>query len=374
MTFNNTPADYSSVNDNLVYVVYDAKAADPTTYPNYKYVGELFINGTKQFTAKVFPRPETNFGIFDFGNIVREYVDNILTPSTGINAQTLGEGAWRLSVVVKIKEEVNGTVSSILLTDSLRVFYNHYNGRINGFTLLADYTNKVLSNRPVNLEVYFSAKYLFVPYFALSGSSFTVVIGANTKTITPTANTSILLNISPDAINSEYSGTITADTESYSVVIAGVTYNVKVVCSKLYKPYMVHFLNKYGVFESMIFNKARKRSVEFEKATYQQLPYRVDGSGVASVKTGNIMHQQKTDYAKSFTEKIKINTDLLGDQEHEWLGQLVSSPMVYLEDSATLYPVVISQTNYEFKEHVVDGLQNLALELEFGTSYNTQFK
>ena len=52
MTFESTPPQYSSVNDSLVYVAYDAHAADPATYPNYKYVGEVWINGALKFTGR----------------------------------------------------------------------------------------------------------------------------------------------------------------------------------------------------------------------------------------------------------------------------------------------------------------------------------
>jgi hypothetical protein len=53
---------------------------------------------------------------------------------------------------------------------------------------------------------------------------------------------------------------------------------------------------------------------------------------------------------------------------------LVTSPQVFIEDAGTLYPVVVSASNYEFKEHIVDGLINLTLDVEFGNTTKTQFQ
>ena len=86
------------------------------------------------------------------------------------------------------------------------------------------------------------------------------------------------------------------------------------------------------------------------------------------------MYQQKTDFAGRFKERLRMNTDWLSDNEYQWLAQLVTSPQVWIEDAGTLYPVSIAGTNYEFKEHIVDGLINLMIDVDFGATYKTQFQ
>ena len=379
MTFESTPAAYSSVNDNLVYVVYDAHAADPVTYPNYKYVADIYINAVKVFTAKVFPNPDTNRGIFNLGSIMREYIEFSFNPTSSvIPAQELGIGSWKQDYVVKIREEYSGTIGAVVLTDSTRTFFNHYNGLINEFTKLDDYANNVASNRPTVINQRFTNNYFFIPYFWDSGTNYGVVItvGATvvTKTITPSATKTItLLNISPGAINAEFPGTILSTTESYLVSIDGYDYTVNLVCPGIHTNYNVHFLNKLGGLESVLFNKSRRLTNEIERKSYQQSGYRVNGSGVVSVKTGDIMHYQKRNFANKFTEKLKISTDWLSDAEYQWLAELIRSPYVLLEIDGTMYPVVVTDNNYEFKEYNVDRLSQLSLNVEFGTSYKTQF-
>jgi hypothetical protein len=379
MTFESTPPSYSSVNDHLVYVAYDSNAADPVTYPNYKYVYEVWVNGTLEFTGKVFPHPTSSRGIINVGNVVREYIAALLSPSAGILAQEMGEGIFSVSIVVKIREEYSGTVGAVVLTDSTRVYFNHYNGRYSDFTILGSYTAKPLSNRPVKINLTYGCSYFFIPYFSQTTSSFNVVItggtSTRTKTITPTAaNTLQLLNICPAAINIDYAGNFTSATETYTVAVGGVTYEISVVCSGMYTNYLVHFLNKFGGFETMLFNKARKKTFEVDKKEWQQLPYRVSSAGVVSVKSGVIMHPQKSNYASLFKEKLRINTELLSDAEYQWLSELVVSPYILLEDSGTMYPVVLSSTNYDFKERIFDGAQNLAVDIEFGSQTKAQFR
>lgn len=381
MTFNSTPPAYSSVNDPLVYVVYDAHAANPTTYPNYKYVIELEINSVQVYRGKYFPHPTTNRGIVDLGAVIREYCVQSFTANVGgaMAADEMGEGEWRVSCVVKVREEYGTTTSAVLLTDSTRVFFNYYNGRYPGFESLSNYDDDVISDRPLNINLPFTCNNYFIPYFAELSSSFNVVVtggtATRTKTITPTTtNTMQLINISPGAINDEYPGNFTTSTTSYSVQIGTKTYSVNIVCEGLYKNYFVHFLNKWGGYETMMFNKVSRKTYDIERKSWKQLPYRVSSSGVVSVFSNYTMYKQQTQFAGRFREKLRLNTDWLSDAEYQWLAQLVTSPEVFVEDDGELYPVVMTQNNYEFREHIVDGLINLAVEFDFGVTYKTQFQ
>jgi hypothetical protein len=380
MTFESTPGAYSSVNDPLVYVVYDAHAANPTTYPNYKYVVELEINSVQVYKGKYFPHPTSNRGIVDLGAVIREYCVQSFNASVGVtNADEMGEGEWRVSCVVKVREEYGTTTSAVLLTDSSRVFYNYYNGRFPGTDAIGYYNDDVISDRPANINVPFTCNNYFVPYFAEASTPFNIVItggtATRTTTITPTTtNTMQLINISPGAINDDYPGNFTTSTTSYSVQIGSKTYLFNIVCEGLYKNYFVHFLNKWGGYETMMFNKVSRKTYDIERKTWKQLPYRVSATGGVTILNNYTLYKQTTQFAGRFREKLRLNTDWLSDAEYQWLAQLVTSPEIYVEDEGELYPVIMTQNNYEFREHIVDGLINLGVEFDFGATYKTQFQ
>ena len=360
MTFETTPDNFYSVNDPLVYVVYDANAVD-VTKTNYKYVANLFVEGVKVFTSRTFPNPDNNRGIFDFGAVVREYLTVSLKPVLAVNE-------FHVNCYVTIQEEYNGTIGGVVATSTTKTFYNHYNGRIETFTKLNNYTNQLISTRPFTIYLTQSTNKYFIPMMA--NDTFDVYIDGNVTSYGGTTyNECYNINIA-DGYTNDYDVNINAAGGNY-------IFNIKVICEGLYDNYILHFLNKFGGFESMLFNKASKRSFNIEKKTYQQKPYRVSGSGIVSVQDETSyakMWQQKTTFASKFSEKLRVSTDWLTDDEYKWLYQLVVSPLVYLQDvDGTIYPVQITNTNYDVNTHLQNKLSNLSLDLEFATSYKTQF-
>ena len=150
-TIQATPPDLSSVHGDLIYTVaYPEHTADPVTYTNYKFVGDLYINSVLVSRIKKIPNPETNIGIFNIGQIVRNYVSTVFNPTAGdIRSQVLSDGEFRVSVEMKFGEEYAYTMYTNLVTDSTRTFFNNYNGRLSGIlTSLDGYENKPLTTRP----------------------------------------------------------------------------------------------------------------------------------------------------------------------------------------------------------------------------------
>lgn len=335
MTINSEPAPYSSLNAPLVWAVYDALAVD-TTKDNFKYIAEIKVSNTVVFKSKLYPNPSNGRGVFDLGVVLREYA------SASFGSEQ-GEGSFSLGVIVNFSYEywVGTTLTTGGATDWTGTFYNYYPGRTPYQSGIANYINQFATNRPTTIHMPSGCSNFYVPYMA--------------------GQTMQRINIASGA------------TSDYTYNYGDYSYDVKVICTGLYKNYIVHFLNKWGGWESMLFNKVSKKKYTTEKKTFQQLPYRVSGSGTVSFKAGDVMHRQKSTFGIQFTERLRISTDWLTDQEYQWLAQLVTSPMIYLEDAGTLYPVLIENSDYEFKEYVVDGLANLTLDIDFGAKYQTQF-
>lgn len=385
MILTSVPADFASPNEDLVWVAYDAKAANPA-FENYKYVGEVWINSTLVHTSRVFPRPGGNVGVFNLGSIIREYLNVYFLPESGIKAQQLGLGEFCVNVVFKLREEYNGTIGAVVLTDITRTFLNYYNATYSdvsasgSFTYVLDfvlgYFNLPSTLRPTTLKSFKGNSRLFIPFLSTTTANITVTINGNVKTITPTQPYTLqIINISPEAILFDFP-LITLG-ESYTVQIASgsnsKTYKVDLVCS-MYTQYPVHFLNRFGGFETMIFNKVSKKKRSIEKKTFQQPSYRINNSGVISYSKNQVIHEQKTSFGSLVTEKMTLRTDFLSDEEFVWLADLVASPLVYLEKNNTLYPVQITDNDYEENQHASDGLTLLTINVEFGQVLKTQFR
>lgn len=389
MVLNTIPSANSSANEDLIFVAYDAtKATDPVTYPDYNYVLDIWI-GSDMYRQKSSPDPSYKRGLFNISEVVRSYLNYSFNPATGIRCQEFGSGEFWVDVICKFGEEYNFTTYTNILTDSTRKYFNHYNGRLIGSTTNL-VSNTVLSNRPLITDVHRSTENLFIPYFPSTTSAFTVEIktynasGIQTtvsSNITPTAAYNLQqLNISPACINVVHSNIITDAITYYTVNIAGTVYRFNLICEPKYEVHTIHFLNKYAGFETFEFSKVSKKTIDIEKKTFSKKAYDLKSDGtIAYYNSGKVYNEINSTYATSFEEKLKINSDLLTDAEYQWLAELVLSPTIYIEKKNSLgniylIPVSINQSNYEFKEVINDKLTNLTLDLEFGDTFNTQFK
>lgn len=384
------PGSYYSAHGDLIFVVYEAtKALDPVTYPDYKYVADVYIGAVLVARIKKVPQPDTKMGIFSLGNVIRDYVSSVFNPAANvIKAQESGTGEFFTTVTIKFGEEYSFTLYTNLTVDSARIYFNHYNGRMVGQnTLLGNYQNAIVSVRPTITPVNSSDAFTLIPYFAVSASAFNYLIKAYTdsgnllatisNSITPAAaNNLIILNVSPTVLNTVTAGFLNA--ASYYTVQAnsGTIYRLNLTCEAQYDVYTLHFLNRFGGFESRNFTKVSRKVIDIVKTDFGKLPYTIDSSGALTYYNSNrVYNETRSTYASQYKEKMTLNTDILTDNEYTWLGDLIISPLVYLEMAGGYFiPVAITQNNYEFKKIINDDLTNLTIDIEFGDQFNAQYR
>lgn len=380
-----TPAAYSSLQGDLIYTVSDAaKVADPVTFPDFKFIGDVYVGATLVARLKKVPNPVTGIGIFNVGSVIRNYLSTSFDPLiNSLVAQEMGDGALNLTVTLKFGEEYSLTPFLNIVVDSARVFFNNYNGRLVGITSsMLRVLNRVASNRPFIGKTFLSSSFNLIPYFPTVTTPVPLIVTTYgggivlTTTFTPSvANAMQVLNVSPACLNASQPGTIVPGTFMYTVQIADLTYTYMVICEPIYQAYMLHFLNQYGGFDSRIFSKVSRKTYDITRADFGKLPYTVDGSGAVSYKSNNnVYNENRSTYSVQFNEKLQLNSDLLNDGEYTWLADLMLSPMIYIEDGGYFFPCVITDTNYEPKRVVNDDLTNLTINIEYGTLQNAQYR
>lgn len=382
------PGTYQSVHGDLIYVVHEAtKVADPVTYPDYRYLADIYQGAELITRLKAYPDPTTGMGIFNISNILRNYITPAFNPTSGdIFAQTLNSGDFNVSGVVVFGEEYNFVQYPATIAGVGRKFFGHYNGRLLGTaTNLSDYYGKVASVRPDRSPIYKNAAFNLIPYFQ-NGSDidFTITFfPSGSSTIDSIAagstidSSMIVFNCSFDNINQYYFANTLPDTDEYfEIAFANnrvLTFDLK--CEPKHTVYSLHFLNRLGGFESRDFTKLSRKLLEIEKKDFGKLPYTVNASGVVSYyNSNNVYNETRTVYSSQYKEKMTLNTDVLTDGEYTWLGDLILSPMVYIEMDGYFIPIIISSNNYEFKKSVNDKITNLTLSIEFGDQFNTQYR
>jgi len=388
IVINSNPGSYYSAHGDLLFVVYESvKANDPVTYPDYKYVADIYIGATMVARLKSVPQPDNKRGIFNIGNVIRNYISATFNSSSGIRSQQLGSGEFNITATVKFGEEYGFNLYTNLTVDSARIYYNHYNGRMLGVnTSLAAFTDKLATNRPLVSSVNSSDNNLFIPYFPTSTSSVTIttktyndagLINTYTDSFTPAAaGTLQQFNVGPGPINAVHAGAINANVKYYTVQAgSGAIYRFNLTCEAVYENKIIHFLNQYGGWESKDFSKVSRKSVDIDKQEFAKLPYTIDGSGnVSYYNSNNVYNDTRSIYSTQYTEKMTLNTDILSDEEYTWLADLVLSPMTFMEMGNYFVPCYVTAKNYEYKKRVNDKLTNLQVEVEFGDQFNAQYR
>jgi len=402
ITINSQPATFPSMHDDLWFVA----SSNNVGTTNFKFVYDIYINGSQVSRNKIFPSPSADgsYGVFNASPVVRSYVTNYFEPS-GTTVLMASNDKIKVDYQMRIGEEVSGAVIANLASGNFSA-YNYYaplfgdifteNGDIPlvlsdyyDNLLIENYTDDWLSDRDsLEIPIEYGDQF-FITFLKITSGSYKLWIQPTNENgtlgtavsgdITMTGQFN-LFNFQAAAINSFLGSTvITENTFGYNVYItlgAAVTrvLKFKQVCNPKYRQYNLHFLNRLGGYDTMAFRLVNKRRSEFERSSYRRNPYKLSGGQMTNIDAYNKYNETTFNFAIQHTDYYMLTSDFLLDQDYAWLAQLVASPIVYMEVQGAFFPVTIRNTNYQYKYKVSDGLFNFDLEVEIGKYLNSQFR
>ena len=158
-------------------------------------------------------------------------------------------------------------------------------------------------------------------------------------------------------------------------------YTIYVNCADLrnYESIRISWLNQWGAWDYYTFTKKSTRSMATNGTTYEQLAgtwneskYRID-----SFKGG------KKAFRVNSTEKIRMNSDYVGEEFNTMFEELINSPEVYLLDSFQtdgtyssfnqyITPVRLTTSSFTRKTIANDKLIQYTFEIEKSKTLRTQ--
>jgi hypothetical protein len=196
--------------------------------------------------------------------------------------------------------------------------------------------------------------------------------GTVLSTVTTTVSGPVFVNAGTGITGASFTVRLKAGA---SYVGRTMQYNVD-ACSP-YETVPLHFLNPLGGFDSVYFRYKSRRKVGVERKSAGQVAYKKNGSAI-EFASGQVVRETAYDFYTQSAEVLNVSTDILSDDEWEWLRDLVTSPLVYTEVTVgvTKYyvPVSVKANEYEVRKSINDKPGSLSLDIEFSQKNNSQLR
>jgi hypothetical protein len=377
ITKDTVPNNFIGAFNQVVYTI----SSNNTAQPNFNFIVDIkeTISGTLLARLKYPKQPGATSITFDIGDVLRNSVsyDFLNAQSAYIAANTNsrvkyyvefrelfdnGSGVPTLSGVLASDPATPSASSFKLATNAIFDFEDftptaYLNCNVSGFGFLNAATTTI-----ENIEIsqnkiltFFDPNRLAAKVVLLSGSTFT-----QSFSLTAREN---LFNINAGKWILDTSGLTLANgtyviqiKDSSDVILASKTFTYTPQCS-YYPTVRLHWLNKLGAFESFNFIRNSTKSEEIERKQFK-----------APLRIGYLKSDKlKTNFNTTINDTISINSDWINEEQSVLLEQLATSPVIYLERSATDFIAVnITNTNYETKKYLDNrSLFNLSFDIEY---------
>jgi hypothetical protein len=395
ITILDTPVTYSTFNDDLWFVTSSTNSG--TT--NFKFVYDILVNGNLVSRTKSFP-DVSGYGIFNSAPIVRAFNSNYFEPS-GSSILVESNDKLKINYVLEVREEVSG---SIAVFPDASGSYSAYNYTIPLFAdefktdalnlvtyedalLTTSFSDNLLTERGEETEIEFGDNF-YVSYWKKTGGTYIAkvdvinegnTIGTSVSGVITLGGEFNLFNLKATNVNTWAGSTIiTSSTFGYDFYIFSATNSRKIKlrqkCNSKYESYNLHFLNRVGGYDTMKFGLVNKRNSEYEKSYFRRNEWQLTGSNMSKVDSYNRYNESNINYNIQHKNSYHLISNWVSGQDYEWLAQLVSSPIVYMEVQGAYFPVTIVNNNYNYKLEISDKLFNFEIDVEVGKKINGQFR
>lgn len=392
------PEDYAPAYNEINYLV----TSDKTAQANFKYVCDIYITGISTpayHRIKVSQDPTTGYGVFDVHRILENFLTSDIDKTTyGFARNTNSYVKYQCKFGEEFGLSSSGTtVYADLTLATARFAYNgifdfiDLQGYNDSTYLLSGNTSEFLTSlkskrirTAMQSWAHFMAsanntdRMVVVATSTSGGTTTTVVNNIYPAPATVDADKFMRVSTGPNNLNqispvdiiTGAQPIIPTDTASYTIKITStglnaksetLTYTIDDACTKN-DVFILHWLNKYGGFDSFAFIRANKQTASIQRTKYKKPTGAISGATFVYAKSD----RQEINFDTRIKDKIEVLSDWITDAESVWLEELVTSPQVYLDDTTHgLIAINIIDTGYERKEVATSKAFNLKLTFEY---------
>ena len=395
ITIQQQPQLFSTAGNPIVWTF----ESDQTAQPNFCFIVELYVFGNLYSTHQVFPQ----FGIlsrFNASEALKSFLSSplIVNGTLTTDYNTAITNAW---IVVSEKYGTPPAIGASATTATMKPFngalrhpefinwnYQDYNVDTNnaltpGVLFLTSWprTRKYFCGLNENIFLGFiSADTTFNVRFRLKDSAGATIANVvvslffNDLTVIDCSPATIIANTTITALDF-------ASAAYYEVIARGAGTGSFNGSSETFKIYIdnechryptrrLHWLNKFGVWDSFTFTLVSTESTKVAGETYE----RESGVWSGTNYIYPLYQGQITTFSKRAEDTMILNSDWIYEDVQQWLvRELYESPNVYLEASTGAFePVNVTNEGYDLKQSRKDGLIMETIQIKKTYSYNSQ--
>jgi hypothetical protein len=368
-------------------------SSNQTSQPNFSFIVELYIDSTLRLTQEVF-RQFNTLSRIDVSEAVQSAMTNII-PTTDIEYDAT-QSMVSYAIIVYEKYGTTATIQASDTSTTLKAInaaleydewvrwdYTMYDPNLTQDAIFMTYfptSKRALCGMEENFFLGYLEQSAVVPVvlnvrlYDVSSS----LIASDSISLTSTDFN--ILNVGPQQIISN--STITQidfdDCYRYEVEVdvSGVSFvgpftiYMDLDC-KRYDTYRLHWLNKFGAFDSFTFSLVSTEAATVQSYGYQRDPGVWDGTTYFY----GYYAGQGINFAKTKTETLTLNSDWINEDVQQWLVKsLFDSPVVYLEVNGGVdFEIVkVTNSNYTLKQRRRDGLIQEVVNIDRTFTYRSQ--
>jgi hypothetical protein len=359
MEFNQQPSGIVGANSPLIYQFYDANFASAGFYYKVQIFvwtgGNAAVPATPQATIERVPDTYASGRAFiDTHKIVQQYLTTDFFQAN-TDTTTIGGGAvWTLVKVQGFYTTGASSNVTALITSSTVL-------ATNGYTYMASGINTSLTTSGL-----FTSKTKFIipqgatRYYVWFDASVVTELEIDTTAVNPVAVTTNANRIQGVDLVELYndSGVSGNATLLVTTTTTQFSFAIERPCENRYGQIPLHFLNRWGVYETYIFNALHRNQIEITRETYQQALF-AQTDMTAKWAYG---YQMNTPYLVNAKEQYTLNTNYIPENDNDSIQQMQLSDNILIDDNG-LKSATITDTSLPFKTRTNDKLIDYTIQL-----------
>lgn len=358
LTFEVQPTGNMGALSPIIYQAYDSTNYSQT---GFYYQFDVYVwSGTASFPASpnytITRFPDTfgnNRGWIDIHKLVNQALDEDYF-QVGTYQPNISNGAVYFGVKVK---GVWDSGSTSFVSSNIKLGTNGWTYTIDGFNV--SYSGKIILSDKTALYLTPETNSYYVWYDATQVTGITI----GSTTITPNSVTnSNQVYQGVDIVQLLTAAGVSTDTNiTFTYNGGSVVLPIYFNCENKYGSVTAHYLNRYGVYETMVFNALSRRNFNYTKETYQKPVYRTQN--LANAWSYGVHIQQN--FLTNANTQLVVNTDYIPESYNEVIQQIFASDNLLIEEGGDAWSARITDTSFNRLTRINDKLIQYTLNLEY---------